>query len=97
MDSDSGLITPKVRNCQSLSFFVCKRRIVILPILAYNGDHQIEQAAGPGPLRLGLPKQSLRGAFLCNQSIRAELQGNQGDESWGQGGVGEGSRGASRL
>ena len=86
-----------VRNYQSLSFFVCKMRIIILPISGYNGDHQIEQAAGPGPLGLGLPKQSLRGEFLCNESIKAELQGNQGDESRGQGGVGEGSRGASRL
>ena len=44
VDSDSGLITLVVRSGQSLSFFVCKMRIVILPISGYNGGHQIEQA-----------------------------------------------------
>ena len=86
MDSDSGLITPVVRSGQSLSFFVCKMRIVILPISGYNGGHQIEQAVGTGSLGLGLPDQSLRGEFLCNESIRAGLQGNQGNGGRGWGG-----------
>lgn len=68
-------------------------RIVILPISGYNGDHQTEQAVGTGPLGLGLPKQSLRGELLGNESIRVGLQGTRGRR--GQGGVGEGSQGVA--
>lgn len=73
---------------QSEPQFLCKMRI-ILPILGYDGDHQTEQAVGTGPLGLGLPKQSLRGELLCNESIRS---GSSEPGKGGQGGVGRGAK-----